>query len=194
MARLGSRLTFAQFGEESAPLLGSLGATASLIRWSNDMSSDPADAQLDGAIAFDVFERCADFSGALHRCRRALQPGGLLFVTTMSGDGFEVRMLGARTAALVPPVHLQLLSRAGWLSALTREGFSLVEYSTPGALDVQAVAEVCRRDPQVLLPPILDELVRHEDEQVGRVFQELLQQACLSSHVQLIAEAGSNGR
>src|SRR5207245_641506 len=105
------------------------------------------------------------------------------FVTTMSGDGLEVRMLGSRSRSLVPPVHLQLLSRAGWAVALAREGFTLVEYSTPGELDVQAVADACRRDPDVRLPPILDELIRQEDEQVGRAFQEVLQQAGLSAHV-----------
>ena len=192
-ARPGSRRTFAQFGPESPPLLELLSASASVVRWPDDMSDGSADARVDGAIAFDVLERSADFSLDLHRCRRALHPRGLLFVTTMSGDGFEVRMLGPRTAALVPPVHLQLLSRAGWLAALARESFALVEYSTPGELDVQAVAEVCRRNPDVSLPPILDELVRHEDDQVGRAFQELLQQACLSAHVQLVAEAGSDG-
>ena len=188
-ARLGSSLTFAQFGEESAPLLGLLSASASVVRWPDGTSPSPADGRIHAALAFDVLERSADFSGALHCCRRALRARGLLFVTTMSGEGFEVRMLGARTPALVPPVHLQLLSRAGWQAGLAREGFTLIEYSTPGELDVQAVAEVCRRDTDLRLPPVLDALVRHEDEQVGRAFQELLQQACLSSHVQLVAEA-----
>lgn len=188
--RLGRSLTLAQFGTESAPLLDLLRASASVVRWPDETSGDTANARIDGAIAFDVLERAADFSGALHRCRRALGPRGLLFVTTMSGEGFDLRMLGSRTPALVPPVHLQLLSRAGWVGALAREGATLVEYSTPGELDVQAVADACRRDPDLRLPPILDELVRHEDQQVARAFQELLQQACLSSHVQLIAEAG----
>jgi len=191
-ARLGPGPTFAQFGAESPALLELLSGSTSVVRWPDGMSGDPAEAQLDGVIAFDVLERSVDFSDELHRCRCVLRPRGLLFVATMSGEGFEIRMLGPRTAALVPPVHLQLLSRAGWLAALAREGFTLVEYSTPGQLDVQAVAEACRRNPDVLLPPILDELLRHEDEQVGRAFQELLQQACLSSHVQLVAEVGAD--
>ena len=110
-------------------------------------------------------------------------------MTTMSGEGFEVRMLRERAQTLVPPLHLQLLSRTGWVTALGREGLKVVEYSTPGELDIQAVAEACQRYPDVRLPPILDELVRRRDPQVGRAFQELLQQACLSSHVQLVAEA-----
>jgi hypothetical protein len=89
--------------------------------------------------------------------------------------------------SLVPPVHLQLLSREGWAAALERAGFRLDEYSTPGGLDVQAVAEACRWDPTLALPPVVDELVRHADEDVAHAFQELLQQAGMSAHVQFVA-------
>ena len=184
-ARLGRGTTMAQFGPEFAPLLDLLRASATVVPWPDDST------QVDGVIAFDLLERSPELSLALDRCRRALRARGLLFVATTSGDGFEVRMLGARATALVPPLHLQLLSRAGWVAALAREKFRVVEYSTPGELDVQAVAEACRRDPDIQLPPILDQLVHHEDEQVGRAFQELLQQACLSAYVQLVAEAGA---
>ena len=186
VARLGPGATLAQFGPESPLLLDVLRASAPVVSWPDD-----ADGQIGGAIAFDILERLPDFTLALRRCRRALRDRGLLFVATTSGDGFEVRMLGPRMTALVPPVHLQLLSRAGWMATLAREDFTVVEYSTPGELDVQAVVEVCQREAEIRLPPILDELVRHEDEQVGRLFQELLQQACLSAHVQLVAQAGA---
>ena len=186
-ARLGTQLTVAQWGQPApslANLLQEFGS--SLITMDQATSKDGVDA----VIAFDVLERSSSFAAALQDCRRVLRPGGLLFITTMSGDGLEVRILGPRTRSLVPPVHLQLLSRAGWIAALSREGFRLFEYSTPGELDVQAVADVCRGDATLSLPPVLDELIRHEDDQVGRAFQELLQQAGLSTHVQLVAEAG----
>lgn len=186
-ARLPAGPMLAQFGPEFPPLLDLLRPSARVVPW-----ADGSDAELDGVIAFDIVERVPEFSQALSRCRRAVRGGGLLFVATTSGDGFEVRMLGARMTSLAPPVHLQLLSRAGWVAALAREDFTIVEYSTPGELDVQAVAEVCRQDPEVRLPPILGELVRHEDEEVGRLFQELLQHACLSAHVQLVAQAGKD--
>ena len=185
-ARLGPGATVAQFGPEFPALLDLLRPFAPVVPW-----PDSTAGRVDGVIAFDILERSAEFSLALAGCRRALRARGLLFVATTSGDGFEVRLLGSRMTSLVPPVHLQLLSRPGWVAALKREAFTVVEYSTPGELDVQAVAEVCRREPDLRLPPILDELVRHEDEQVGRAFQELLQQACLSAHVQLVAEAGA---
>lgn len=183
-ARLGTHARLAQFGPESPQLLTLLRASMSVVPWADDTSE-----QVDGVIAFDIVERLPELSAGLRRCRRAVKAGGLLFVATTSGDGFEVRMLGSRMTALVPPVHLQLLSRAGWTAVLARAGFTVVEYSTPGELDVQAVADVCRSNPEVRLPPILHDLVLHEDEQVGRAFQEVLQQACLSAHVQLVAVA-----
>jgi hypothetical protein len=186
-ARLGSPITVAHFGEDSSGLLEPLRAALSVVEWS-DAAEVPSSMAVDAIVAFDVLERSRDLSAVLRRCRRALRARGLLFVTTISGEGFEIRMLGGHTASLVPPVHLHLLSREGWQRVLTREGFQVVEYSTPGELDVQAVAEACRRH-GIRLSPILDDLVCREDEQVGRAFQEVLQQASLSSHVQLIAEA-----
>ena len=187
-ARLGARPVFALWGAHSSRFIELLNTSGSVVGGPGDGVMPPPGQTLDAVIVSEVLERAADFQGDLHRCRTALRPGGLVFVTTMSGDGFEVRMLGPRMRSLVPPVHLQLLSRAGWQAALSREGFTLVEYSTPGELDVQAVADSCRQNAALRLPPILDELVRHDDAQVGRAFQELLQQACLSSHVQLVAE------
>ena len=188
-ARQRAPLTIGHVGATSPQLVELLRSSASVVRSVLPLTDATAESTLDCIIAFDVLERSPGFARTLHRCGAVLRPGGLLFVTTMSGEGFEVRMLRERTESLIPPLHLQLLSRAGWAAALAREGFGLVEYSTPGELDVQAVAEACRRDPAVRLPPIVDELVRHEDDEVRRTFQDLLQQAGLSSHVQLVAEA-----
>ena len=187
-ARLGAALSIGYVGMASAQLVELLRASDAAVRSVQELSR-AVEASLDCVVAFEVLERSPDFADTLHRCSAGLRPGGLLFVTTMSGDGFEVRMLRERTQSLSPLLHLQLLSRAGWERALDRERLGLLEYSTPGELDVQAVAEVRRRDPGVQLPPIIDALVGHEDEQVRRAFQELLQQAGLSAHVQLVAEA-----
>jgi hypothetical protein len=188
-ARLGPELTCLQFGPDMPELRGLLLRSRSIVGQLGALEPGDDAKNADAVLAFDVLERTVDFSAALHRCRTALRPGGLLFVTTVSGEGFEVRVLRGRTRSLVPPNHLQLLSRAGWQAALARERFRLVEYSTPGELDVQEVAEVCHREPEVGLPPIIDELVRHDDDGVRHAFQEVLQQAGLSAHVQLVAEA-----
>jgi hypothetical protein len=152
-----------------------------------------AAAGADAVVGFEVFERTLDLGAALADAHALVHDGGLLFVSTISGTGFEVRLLRAAMPSLVPPVHLQLLSRTGWTHARARAHFRLAEYSTPGELDVQAVAEACRRNRSGCLPLVLDDLVRHEDPEVGRALQELLQQAGLSSHVQFVALAEGSG-
>ena len=191
-ARLGTGLTVCELGGPNPldrELLMDSAAFRSYVSAALVEDSPFGDPPADVILAFEALERVGDLSLALRRCRGLVRTSGLLFVSTLSGTGFEVRLLGARMRSLVPPVHLQLLSRYGWLAALEQAGFRLLEYSTPGALDVQAVAEACRRDPGLRLPPIVDELVRTEDDEVLGAFQEVLQQAGLSAHVQFVAAA-----
>ena len=181
-ARLGTGLALAEIGSRDPRLREHLMTSPVFTR--------EAMAPLaDVVVAFETLERAVDLGAELRRCRALLRAGGLLFVSTLSSSGFEVRLLASRMPSLVPPVHLQLLSRAGWLAALEPAGFRVLEYSTPGELDVQAVAEACRRDPGLTLPPIIDELVRQGDEELAHAFQEVLQQAGLSAHVQFVAVA-----
>lgn len=192
-SRLGTDLTACDVGGRY-PVLRDLLLGTPIVRelvglplgW--DPEPGPARA-FDVLVAFDAVERVLDLQRALRWYRGLLRPGGLLFVSTIASDGFEVRLLGGRMRTLVPPIHLHLLSRKGWTAVLEQCGFRLTEYSTPGGLDVQAVAEAYRADPGFALPPIIEDLVCHEDEAVRRAFQEVLQQAGLSSHVQFVAVA-----
>jgi hypothetical protein len=55
-------------------------------------------------------------------------------------------------------------------------------------LDVELAAQAKAADPNLLLPPILDELVSSEDEEIRSALQQLLQRARLSSHVRIVAQ------
>ena len=155
--------------------------------WSR-LFSEPPDATVDVVTAFEVIERAANPIGMVQACSRWLCPSGLLFITSISGAGFDVRLLGEQVRHVVPPTHLNLLSRRGLQSLLDRTGFELLEFSTPGRLDVELAAQAKAADPNLLLPPILDELVSSEDEEIRSALQQLLQRARLSSHVRIVAQ------
>lgn len=189
-ARMGGGLKVCDIGGRDPHLRELLLAIPTFAEYIPAAEEQAAGAHsVDVVVAFDTLERSLDLQADLRRCCHLLGAGGLLFVSTLSGNGFEVRLLRGRMRSLIPPVHLQLLSKAGWAVALEAASFRLAEYSTPGELDVQAVAEACRSDPTLALPPIIDELVRQDDETVSRSFQEVLQQAGLSAHVQFEAIA-----
>lgn len=137
--------------------------------------------------AQECMERAARPAALLQTVTALTAEGGLLFLTTRTGNGFDMRVLGGRAKNLLPPVHLNLLSLDGLQRLLASQGFEVLELSTPGQLDTELVVQAAREDPTFALPPFVDELIRRRDEGVHQAFQAFLQQALLSSHVRIAA-------
>jgi hypothetical protein len=137
--------------------------------------------------AQECLERAPRPSELLEAAARLTVEGGLLFLTTMASSGFDIQVLGARAKNVLPPVHLNLLSLDGLQRLLSRHGFEVIELSTPGQLDTEAVVHAVAEDPALELPPFIDDLIRRRGEAVHQMFQEFLQQALLSSHVRIAA-------
>lgn len=135
----------------------------------------------------EVIERAYNLSVLLGQLWALLEQGGLLFATTLTSSGFDIQVLGPRARNLLPPTHLNVLTVEGITTLLERCGFEIRELSTPGQLDVELVLNALREEPTVELPVVIDDLIRRRDEHVQQVFQEFLQQACLSSHLRLVA-------
>jgi ribosomal protein S27E/SAM-dependent methyltransferase len=144
-------------------------------------------AQVAAVSAQECLERDADPDRLIGDAMRLLAPGGLLFLTTLTWSGFDFQVLGGRASAILPPIHLNLLSLDGIRSLLTRHGFELLELSATGQLDTEIVVHAVAEDPTIELPPFVDELIRRRDERVHRAFQQFLQEALLSSHVRVVA-------
>jgi ribosomal protein S27E len=147
--------------------------------------------------AQECLERDADPARLLRDAFTLLVPGGQLFLTTLTWSGFDFQVLGGRSPAILPPIHLNLLSLDGIRSLLVRYGFEIVELSATGQLDTEIVVHAVSDDPTIDLPPFVDELIRRRDERVHRAFQQFLQEALLSSHIRVIARrppAGGGAR
>ncbi|MGA9348250.1 MAG: methyltransferase domain-containing protein [Anaerolineae bacterium] len=141
----------------------------------------------DVVVAMEVIERASDLSELMGDLSQALQLGGLLFITTMAASGFDIQILQARAPNLLPPTHLNLLSVEGISTWLQASGFQVLELSTPGQLDVEMVVREAQKDPALILPDWVDDLVRRRESNLHRAFQDFLQQARLSSHLRLVA-------
>jgi hypothetical protein len=114
-----------------------------------------------------------------------LVAGGFLVVTARSGSGFDVQVLW-ENADVTPLEHLNLISVEGLQTALPRSGFEILEFSTPGQLDVQVV-ERLRKERGAVLPRFLEYLLSHRDALCHEKFQDFIQEQRLSSHLRLIA-------
>jgi len=155
-------------------------------------SFEVVDSIEDGTVsvvsAFEVIERLFDPLAFLQHIHRILRPGGLIFLTTLSISGFDLSVLREKARNLLPPTHLTLPSYEGIHTLIERGGFSLVEFSTPGQLDVALVLDALQRDPDVTLPPVIDSALRRRGESVHEDLQDFLQKANLSSHVWVAAQ------
>lgn len=137
--------------------------------------------------AMEVVERLFDPFEFLQRVERALQPSGMVFLTTSSISGFDLRILRGRARNLLPPTHLTLLSYRGVQELMARAGFEIVELSTPGQLDVALVLDAVKREPDIQLPTVIDSILLRREEHVHEAFQDFLQRSNLSSHLWVAA-------
>jgi transposase-like protein len=155
-----------------------------------DVTTHASLAQLPAASArivavFDSLEHELDVAGLLTQAQRVLVAGGFLVVTARSGSGFDVQVLW-ENADVTPLEHLNLISVEGLQTALARSGFEILEFSTPGQLDVQVV-ERLRKERGAVLPRFLEYLLSHRDALCHEKFQDFIQEQRLSSHLRLIA-------
>ena len=100
------------------------------------------DDSLDVALLFEAMDRSPDPAGLLGKVKQGLKPGGLCFVTCLLSSGFEVQVLGKYSDVFVPPERMNLLSFEGLNSLIEKTGgLELLEFSTPGVLDIPNIVE-----------------------------------------------------
>lgn len=137
--------------------------------------------------AFEIFDRFFDPAQVLAGLYDTLTKDGLLFITTLSASGFDIRLLNEKSRSIVPPIHLNIFSVEGMIRLLESQKFEILELSSPGSLDVDLVTTAMQSHPDLKLPPVIDDLMKHRDETIKNDFQEFLQRALLSSHMRVVA-------
>jgi 2-polyprenyl-3-methyl-5-hydroxy-6-metoxy-1,4-benzoquinol methylase len=136
----------------------------------------------DLVSCFEVLEHVHDPLRFLSALCTIARPGGFVFVTTMTIDGFDLQVLGARSTQISPPHHINFLSLKGIEKLFMRAGLVDVSITTPGRLDVDIVRNALKRDPHLLdRQTFLRTLVGNDD--AASAFQHFLAEHRLSSHV-----------
>lgn len=121
----------------------------------------------------------------LRELRDYLSDDGLLVLSSRLGSGFDVLTLKGGTESIFPYEHITLPSRKGIEIILNRCGYRVLEITTPGTQDVDAVFNNKNRvDHDNYFVRCLLETA---DERTKADFQQFLQKNCLSSFAQVIA-------
>ena len=138
------------------------------------------------AILLESLDRVDDPAALLKGVSGRLGRGGLLFVTALVASGFDMAVLGFRSLYLYPPDRANCFTLKGLSRLLEKSGFTLLEVSTPGVLDVQIVWAHLEQDPAIPLSDFERRLLE-ADPQTREALQTFLQQQGLSSFARIVA-------
>ncbi len=143
---------------------------------------------VDAVIAIDAFDRAADLPALAEGARQMLRPGGLLFIMAPCASGFELQVLWERSAAVLPPDKLNLLSAEGYLARFAEPEWQILEFSTPGMFDVENVRRAVEAEPDRDWSRFIRTLVTR-DETARVEFQTYLQRFRLASFARLVVRS-----
>lgn len=135
----------------------------------------------DLVVCFEVMEHVHDPLVFLKHLVRLARPGGIVLISTLCIDGFDLQVLWDQSTQIFPPHHINFLSVKGFQRLFTRAGLEKIDVITPGRLDVDIVCNAFRSHPEVLNNQRFLEKIL-SDEKVARAFQEFLSAHRLSSH------------
>ena len=144
----------------------------------------------DLAVCFEVLEHVFDPVSFINSIKRLVRPGGLVFISTLSIDGFDLQVLWDKSSQIFPPHHINFLSVEGFKRLFEQSGLVDVAVTTPGKLDVDIIRNACKKSPELLIGQrFLDTLIK--DDELGASFQEFLVNNALSSHAWVVGKVPS---
>lgn len=136
---------------------------------------------------FEVFEHSYDPLAFVTSLYDLAKPEGLVVLTTLGVDGFDIQTLWSKSKSVSPPHHINFLSIVGFEILFKRIGFREVEIITPGKLDVDIVLNYAKANPEFELPAFFKKMMMR-GEPALRDFQNYLSAHKLSSHTWIIAK------
>lgn len=142
--------------------------------------------RVQAAILLESLDRVQDPAALLDGIGDRLVNGGLVFVTAIVVSGFDMAVLGLRNRYLYPPDRANCFSLEGLCIVLRNAGFTLLEVSTPGVLDVEIVRAHRQYDPSLPLSAF-EQQIMEAGRETHEAFQTFLQQQGLSSFARIVA-------
>lgn len=139
----------------------------------------------DLVVCFEVLEHVHDPLSFIETLKRMVSDNGILLVSTLCIDGFDLQVLGSSSSQISPPHHINFCSISGFEHLFNRAGFSDIEVITPGILDVDIVKNAVSDNPDLLADnKFIQKILSSESASIA--FQQLLAANRLSSHAWVI--------
>ncbi|MFO0068701.1 MAG: methyltransferase domain-containing protein [Alphaproteobacteria bacterium] len=139
----------------------------------------------DTIFAWEVIEHILEPDNFLQTIRAALKPNAAFILSTPNEKSTETRTLQTESSNILFD-HVRLYNPESIRLLLRRNGFKVVELTTPGKLDAEKLSNYFRKYPERLNNPSLAFLLEADDAKLAQ-YQKLLVEQKLSSHMRVIA-------
>ncbi len=132
-------------------------------------------------VCFELFEHLHDPTVFLNTINNNMQPGDIFILTTLSGMGVDIQLLGSHAKALSPPHHLNFFNPKSVSLLFQKNGFEVLEVITPGKLDI----DIVKKSVQYIQDPYWKNLLTYLDENELDEMQSFIASSGLSSHMMI---------
>lgn len=149
------------------------------------------DNYADLVVCFEVLEHVHDPLEFVKVLKKMVSNDGFLLVSTLGIDGFDLQVLGSKSAQVSPPHHINFISISGFEYLFKRAGFADVDVITPGKLDVDIVRNAVLENPGLLESNTFIQRILNSDS-ASKAFQKFLSENRMSSHTWVIGRKFKN--
>lgn len=138
--------------------------------------------------AFEAIDRVSDPKKFIKKIYNMLSEGGILFLTTSTISGFDLRVLWEKSKNIYPLDYINLFSTDGIENILNNCGFEILEMSSPGLLDLKIVKNAMEENSDLQISKFISYLIENRNESSHQAFQDFLQRFNLSSHLRIVSQ------
>lgn len=134
-------------------------------------------------VSFELFEHLHDPNKFLKNLYQVMNKGDIFIFTTLSGSGLDIKALWSHSNSIQPPMHLNFCNPISIKEILSKSGFTPLEVSTPGKLDL----DILSNNSESLRDPFWKLLVENSTEDQKKDLQKIFSDIGLSSHMMSIS-------
>lgn len=140
----------------------------------------------DAICLLDTLGRVFSPQNLFETVTNRLNKGGYCFVSTILSSGLEMMLLKDSSDTLTAPDRLNVLSYEAITKLAEKNKFEVVEFSTPGVLDLKIIEGMLKSN-KAIIPQFFEYMISiRKDQEMLKAFQEFLQMYRLSSQAHLV--------
>lgn len=140
----------------------------------------------DVVFAWELIEHILEPDQFLRLVRKAMNLDSVLILSTPNENSVETRTLGTDSSNIIFD-HVRLYNPLAITELLTRNGFRVLDISTPGLLDVERLKQHLNKDTDVFSDDPALRFLLMQDDKITAEFQEYLKENLHSSHMRVVA-------